>query len=371
MNRVIRAVIVGLVPITALNAAEETKSPVDLSGDVRLRLEQDWDARTDAGLPRADRARARIRARLAAKVDLGIGLTLNGRVRTGASNAQQSANITFADFDGNNVDVLDGGVDRYSLAWKGKQVGLEIGRMGFPFFTPNEYFWDGDASPMGVAANLSKALRGDATLKFSGGTFRLPAGFYGYSGTLVAGQVVAESKSALLAVGLFRFAANPADPDRLFLPENNGGRDYDVLAVNAQYRLRAAGKPLAFNMDVYRNLRGYSGASDPISRTNADQRTGYVLSATLGDTVERGDFQLGYRYFCMEKLAVNASYANDDIARFGSGPQALLTDVKGHDLFANYAVTSALTIGVRTMFVQRITNAEKGNRARFDVIYSF
>lgn len=370
MNRLICAAITALLPTAAATAAE-AKSPVDVSGDVRLRLEQDWDGRTESGSPRADRARARIRARLVANVDLGSGFTLNGRVRTGANNSQQSANITFADFDGNNVDVLDGGVDRYSLAWKGRRGGLEIGRMAFPFFTPNEYFWDGDASPMGVAANFAAPLSDSTTLKLSGGAFRLPAGFDGYSGTLAAVQMVAEAKPALLAAGIFRFAAALDDPDRLLLPDNNGSRDYDVLAINAQYRTRAEGKPLAFNIDVYRNLRGYSGDGDPISRANADQRTVYVLSATLGDTADRGDFQLGYRYFHMEKLAVNASYANDDVARFGSGPQATLTDVKGHDLFANYAVTGNLTVGVRTMFVRRITNAEKGNRARFDVIYAF
>ena len=46
-------------------------------------------------------------------------------------------------------------------------------------------------------------------------------------------------------------------------------------------------------------------------------------------------------------------------------------DVEGHDLFANYAVMKGLTVGVRAMRVERITNRENGSRARLDVVYSF
>ena len=73
----------------------------------------------------------------------------------------------------------------------------------------------------------------------------------------------------------------------------------------------------------------------------------------------------------MEKLAVDASYAHDDLARLGTASQAALTDLRGHDLYANYAVTGHLTAGVRTIFSHRLSNAEDDDRARFDVSYAF
>jgi hypothetical protein len=45
-----------------------------------------------------------------------------GRVRSGGDDSQPNTIITFADFDGNNVDKLRFAVDRYSVAWKGSRA---------------------------------------------------------------------------------------------------------------------------------------------------------------------------------------------------------------------------------------------------------
>ena len=344
---------------------------LDLSGDVRLRLEQDWDSRKADGSKRDERTRARIRVRVNAKSDLGNGFTVKGRVRSGSKNSQQNANITFEDFDDNPGNTLKILADRYSLAWNGESAGVEAGRMAFPFFTPNEYMWDGDISPLGVAGYVSMPLSGSARLTLRTGAFRLPAGLTGYSGALYAAQGVVGAGPATLAAGLFRFDADPGDPDGALLLDNNGARDYSVLAVNAQYKLPAGGRNMTLGADFYRNLESYAHSADPISLAGKNERTGYVLSAAWGDTGAPGHFQLGYRYFRMEKFAVNASYAHDDVARFGTAAQASLTDLKGHDIYANYAVTKALTIGVRAMAVERLRSIEDGKRARLDLIYKF
>ncbi|MCB2060643.1 MAG: porin [Novosphingobium sp.] len=344
---------------------------LDLSGDVRLRLEQDWDSQKADGSKRDERTRARIRVRINAKADLGDGFALKGRVRTGGKGSQQNANITFKDFDHNPGNTLKITPDRYSLAWKGKSGGVEAGRMGFPFFTPNEYLWDGDVSPLGLAGNVSMPISGSAKLKFNAGGFMLPAGLSHYSGALYAGQAVLESGGATLAAGLFRFDADAGDPDRLILLDSNGSRDYTVLALNAQYALPAGDKPLVLGADFFRNLKSYNDPTDAIGFANRKERTGYVLSAAWGDTKAPGHLQLGYRWFRMERLAVNASYAHDDVARFGTASQASLTDLKGHDVYANYAVCDALSLGLRAMFVERLTSIEDGKRARIDLVYKF
>lgn len=107
-------------------------------------------------------------------------------------------------------------------------------------------------------------------------------------------------------------------------------------------------------------------ARDPISRTHANQRTGYVFSAAWGDTNKPRQLQLGYRWFRMEKLAVNGSYAHDDAFRSGT-----VTNLKGHDIYANYAITRAFTLGIRAMAVERLTTREDGKRARLDLTYKF
>lgn len=352
-------------------ARAEGLPPIDLSADVRLRVEQDWDSQTATGTSRAERARARIRLRVNAAADLGQRLTVRGRVRTGGSGSHQNANITFADFDGNPADTLKFVVDRYSLAWKGKSGGLEAGRMGFPFFAPNEYFWDGDISPLGAAGNVTLPVADAGKLKLVAGGFLLPAGLKEFSGSLYAGQAQFDTGGTTFAAGLFRFEADLGDPDRLLLLDGNGARDYTVLAVNAQQKVPLAGNNLVLGADLFQNLQSYAGAGDAFTLANRGERTGYVLSASWGDTSKPGRVQLGYRYSRMEQFAVNASYAHDDIARFGTAAQSRLTDTKGHDLYVNYALFPGFTAGVRAMFVERLTSIEDGKRVRLDLAYNF
>ncbi|MDB5584268.1 MAG: Porin-like protein [Bradyrhizobium sp.] len=357
------------LPVHVANAGDNPK--LDLSADVRVRLEQDWDSQTATGSKRLNRARSRIRARVNAALDLGDGFRLFGRVRTGAENSQQNANITFADFDHNPVDRFNISADRFSLAWQKKAGGAEVGRMAFPYFTQNEYFWDGDINPLGVAGNLTLPLSLTTKLRFNAGSFLLPVGLSHYSGQLYAGQAVATHGPATLAAGLFRFESDAHDPDHLTLLDDNGSRDYSVLALNGQYRVSAGRKPVALGVDFYRNLQGYRNSTDAISRANDNQRTGFVLSAAWGDTNAAKHVQLGYRYFHMERLAVDSSYSHDDLARLGSPPQAALSDLQGSDLYANYALTRKLMVGARMIFARRITTIEDGKRARLDVTYRF
>jgi hypothetical protein len=359
------------IALSSQAALAATGPSLDVSGDVRIRGEQDWDSQNAAGVKRLERTRFRIRARLNVKANLGGGFVARGRVRTGGEGSQQNANITFHDFDGNPEDTLKLSVDQFSLAWQGKSGGVEVGRMAFPFFTQNEYFWDGDINPLGFAGNISVPIGKNWKLRLNGGAFKLPVALSLYAGELIAGQGVLEHKSATLAAGLFRFNADRSDPDRLRLLHGNGSRDYGILALNARYKLPLGGRSFVLGADFYQNLKSYRNSSNAINRANASQRTGYVLSAAWGDTSKPGHFQLGYRWSHMEKLAVNASYAHDDLARFGTPAQAALTDLKGHDIYANVAVTKSITIGVRTMLVKRITNIENGKRARIDLSYKF
>ncbi len=342
-----------------------------LSADIRVRLEQDWDSTTATGAPRADRLRSRIRARLAARIEPAEHLSVALRARTGGKGSQQNANVTFADFSGNPTEKLGVSLDQFEIDWKGKSAGLQAGRMAFPFFTQNEFMWDADINPLGVAAYASLPLGKQATLKATVGHFALPVGLADYSGRLTAGQLTYSNRQVTLAGGVFRFQPSRSDPDRLRLLDGNGQRIYTLLALNGRYTQKVAGRPLVVGVDLFHNLERYRDPSDSVGFANNNQRDGYVASASLGDTSAPRHFQIGYRYFHIERLAANSSYSHDDISRLGVPSQAANSDLAGHDLYANLAVSRHLTLGLRSMLAHRLTNAEKAKRFRLDFNYSF
>ena len=329
-----------------------------LSADIRVRLEQDWDSTTATGAPRADRLRSRIRARLAARIEPAEHLSVALRVRTGGKGSQQNANVTFADFSGNPNEKLGVSLDQFEIDWKGKSAGIQIGRMTYPFFTQNEFMWDADINPLGLAAYASLSLGKQATLKATIGHFALPVGLAHYSGQLTAGQLAYSDRHVTLAGGIFHFQPSLTDPDRLRLLDGNGQRVYTVLVLNGRYTQKLAGKPLAMGVELFHNLEQYRDPSDNVGFANNDQRDGYVLSAAVGDSAAPRHFQFGYRYFHIERLAVNSSYSHDDISRLGVPSQAANSDLAGHDIFANYAVNRHLTAGIRFIFAHRLTNPE-------------
>ena len=267
--------------VLSSNAALAKPAIPKISGDFRLRSEVDWDSVTAAGMPRKDRARSRLRARLAVSESLAKGLTLNLRVRTGGKGSQQNANVTFGDYSGNRPEPLGVSLDRFEISWTGKHAVVSAGRMAFPFFTQNEFFWDADINPLGLAGSVTLPLGGKRTLKATVGQFTLPVGLADYSGGLTAGQVTYSDSHATLAAGLFHMQPSRSDPDRLNLLDGNGQRAYTVLAVNGRYARKIDKVTLTVGADFFRNLTSYSDPADPIGLANTKRRTGYVLSVML------------------------------------------------------------------------------------------
>ncbi len=113
---------------------------LQLGGDLRLRLEQDWDSVDAQGLPREDRTRARVRARAGLFFMPNEHLWLGLRLRTGADGSQQSAHITWAQSGGGDRGDADINLDQWYVRGQGKRWSGTAGRMVFPFFHQNEMF---------------------------------------------------------------------------------------------------------------------------------------------------------------------------------------------------------------------------------------
>lgn len=344
-----------------------------LGGDFRFRLEGDWDSQRADGSERDDRARARVRARLALGWQITDAWEFGTRLRSGSEASQQSSHITVADFDGNDTGDADFMLDKWFLEGRSERLWGWAGRNGFPFWKQNEMFWDDDVTPAGVAGGWARPLAGSGTLSLNLGYLQLPVGMTAFSGHLGAGQVVFEHDGAgadfIVAAGLFGFEADPDDPEALGLRNGNGGRDYTIAVVSAQVRDSVARRPLVLGLDYLHNSEDYA-RDDPFAFANRDQSDGFVASVQWGPTA-KGSWQFGYWFARIETLALNASYAQDDWIRWGSAVQTDSSDYEGHELRGSYGLGDAGRLVVRLFLVEAITSRQDGKRLRIDYNLGF
>lgn len=358
---------------TALQAYSPKSVPdLTIYGDLRARYEWDWDSQTAAGLPRTNRDRARGRVRAGFTFKASPEWTIGGRIRSGNPYSQQSPHLTFHASDGINDDFRMQ-ADRYFIQFKQDAVTAWFGRNTTPFWQQNEMWWDEDVTPTGAAASYDHKLP-SGTLTATGAVFGLPDGMSRLNGSLGGVQLkyVHPIKPAqlTLAGGLYRFTGQE---DARYLRNRNGARDYLLGVVSAQWSTVVAdARPLVFGVDLIRNFESY-GAADvaPLAASQRDEKNGYVLSVLFGPLKNPGDWQIGWFYGHIETLAVNASYAQDDWARFGAGPQSDVSDIKGHELRATVVLTKSINVQARFFAVDAITSIQDGKRLRVDLNWKF
>lgn len=352
-------------------AAAENQSRLTLSGDLRLRFESDWDSQTAAGAPRIDRTRGRLRARVNAGYAFDPAWSGGLRIRTGSTHSQQSPHLTFAADDGGRDD-LEFVLDRYFVQFKEGPVTAWAGRNSFPFWQQNEFFWDEDVTPTGLAGSYETSA-GQGKLASTLGAFFLPDGGFGLNGHLLSGQLKYTASAGggqfTLAAGLHRFDGETGAED---LRNRNGERDYLVGVLSAQWSTPAGGRPLALGVDVINNFENYDVVdAAPLPADQTDETFGYVLSVQYGQMKQPRDWQLGYYYAHIETFAVNASFAQDDWVRWGSGPQTDGSDGAGHEFRASYMLARNLNLVARLFIVEAITSVQDGKRFRLDANWRF
>jgi hypothetical protein len=359
-----------LAASTATNAF--TVAPnLTVNGDVRLRYESDWDSHTAAGTLRTDRERGRFRLRANATYAFDSAWSFSARVRSGHPQSQQSPHLTFATNDGPSDD-LRFSLDRYFFHYKHGTTTAWLGRNSSPFWQQNELFWDEDITPTGVAVSFDHK-HSNATLTTTLGAFALPDGNNRLHGQLFAAQLKytapVDTARLTLAAGLHAFEGGSG---ARFLRNRNGARDYLVGLLSAQWSTPVAGLPLALGIDLFHNFKNYSAAdAAPFPASQTDETLGYVFSVVAGQLKNPRDWLVGYYYAHVETFATNASYAQDDWARFGSGPQSDLTDIKGSEFRVAYAFTKDLNLMARLFLVDAITSRQDGKRFRLDLNWKF
>ena len=354
--------------------AYSPKSAPDLTiyGDLRVRYEWDWDSQNAAGVARLDRDRARGRIRAGFTYKFGPEWTLGARVRTGNPLSQQSPHLTFHENDG-LTDDFKVQADRYFIQYKKDALTAWGGRNTTPFWQQNEMWWDEDVTPTGVAATYDQKLP-TGTLSTTGAILGLPDGMRRLNGTLVGAQLKyvrpVKPSQLTLAGGLYQFNGKNGAQN---LRNRNGARDYLLGVLSAQWSTAVAdARPLVLGVDLIKNFRSYNAAAvSPFAARQEGEKNGYVFSVLLGQLKNPSDWQVGYYYAHIETLAVNASYSQDDWARFGNGPQADVSDFKGHEFRATFVITKSLNLAARLFLVDAITSVQDGKRFRVDLNYKF
>jgi hypothetical protein len=348
-----------------------------LSGDFRLRLEQDWDSHTADGDEREDRLRARIRARIGFGYSPTDALSFGLRLRSGSDDSQQSPHVTILDFDHNSTGDADFNFDKAYL--RGKWGGFEgwVGRNSLPAWTPNELLWDDDVTPAGIGLHWAAGIGARGNLALNGGYLSLPAGMRAFAGNLALGQAVLSADASggshyTLAIGALRFDADPDDPSAAILRQGNGGRDYLLWVGNLQARLTVGGRPLTVGLDYMANSQDYSASDpDPFTAAHRNETDGYDLYVTWGGTGKKGAWLVGLWYAHIEALAVNASYAQDDWVRWGSATQTDSSDLEGVELRAAVGLGQNQSLMARLYLVEAISSPQDGNRLRVDYNVGF
>jgi hypothetical protein len=133
-----------------------TANPLQLTGDVRLRYEQNW------GDGRRDRGRGVVRGRLRATYAFDKVFSAGARLVTGDPDDPNTADVTLTQFDDDLVVALDQLFGKVHLG----ALDLYGGKFDNPFIR-TDLVWDGDVNPEGIAAVVTQPLAG-LTLRASG-----------------------------------------------------------------------------------------------------------------------------------------------------------------------------------------------------------
>jgi hypothetical protein len=351
---------------------------LSLYGDFRGRLEADWDSKRSDGTDRDDRTRLRIRLRAGLEYKPIDRISFGFRVRSGSDDSQQSPHITIVDFDDNDTGDADFNFDKWYFEYKFGKSAVWFGRNSLPFWKPDDLMLDDDVTPAGLAYSYA----GDQ-VSFHTGYFSNPVGMKNFTGNTGVAQVVLNTAMGdtkfVFAGGVAAIDADPGNPNNGLLLDGNGARDYTIWVVNVQASLTTLNRPLKLNLDLYHNSENYSASDpDPFTAFHRDETGGYVVSARLGDTNDRGDWLFGYFYSHIESLAINNSLAQDDWVRWGSAMQTRASNFEGSEFRAAVSLGNNMNVVARLYVVEGIKlrtisslDKEDGNRFRIDLNFRF
>lgn len=365
----------------AAAANHESTGQLDLFGDFRLRLEQDWDSLQGDGTKRDDRLRLRIRLRGGFEYHIDSNWSVKIQARSGPDLSQQSPHVTIHDFDGGSTGPYEFNLDYWYVgyrrggfeAWAGRNLPSYLHQDDLFIFdnvtyagAGGSYTWDLDANSIFLSFNV----------------VALPVGMRDFVGEALISQLAWQRRfgESVFSAGLgYRLSnGDPDDPAGETLLTGNSARDYREWNLQIQYRTELFSRPLLLGVDVMHNAADYESASaDSFTGFHRNDVNGFVVEALLGGK-EPGDWQFGYFYSNIDALASNSSYVQDDWVRWGNANQVRATNLRGSELRVLYTWRENFNVFARLFLVDAVdllepgdTTRETGNRFRIEINWSF
>lgn len=308
-------------PTPAAAVASDVASRLKISGDMRVRGQQDYP---DNGKP--NRHSDQVRGRIGATYAVSDLFTVGARLVTGNPDDPRSTDAQLSGFDKDLTVSLDQAYIQLNL----DKLKVNAGKIPQPF-TRTELVWDGDVSPQGISANYKTPFANGGAFRANGMVFVIDRQGTGSDSTMLGGQLGYDSP----ALGNWKYdfsaayykytigdmrGANPTYwRTNLLRPDGRYLSDFHLVdtIVGISYSGLSEKWPLRFVGDYVKN----TGA-----RTSAD--TGYGADLLLGRISSPGDWRFGYGYAMAQADAVMSAFSHDNTS--------IATNYRLHTLSMDY-----------------------------------
>ena len=348
------------------------------TGDFRFRIEQDWNSRKSDATYRDNRSRLRYRFRFGMNYQLIEWAEFGMRIRTGFREKQQDPHLTLGDGFKEFSTVPIGFEKLFFKAHYKKFTGW-LGKNTFPFEKQNELFWSDNVYPDGVfisgkfpfESSFIQTLQingGHFILGTSGATFDQDQYFQGI-------QAVTSHFNNRLTIfpSFYYFHEMPNIPDG----NETYNLDYSILHIGTKATILE--KPtVKVGLDYYHNFEDQK-SNDSVPQQFKNQNDGIVVSISLGDLKDKGDWMFGAYYTYLERYAIIDFFAQNDWVRWDyssqGSPDGRLSNFQGLELRMAYLIRKNFRLKVRYFIVEQLipygVSKETGQRIRLDLDIGF
>lgn len=339
-------------PAAPGSTAADWTSKIKLKGDLRLRHEYtDNDANlTDDG-DQVDRNRQRIRFRLGAFAELSDQLTVGGGLASGGDDPRSTNQTLDSNFSTKPIQ-LDYAFAEYAFNDWATVIGGKFARKNY-LWQPTDAFWDSDINPEGVSFNFAFDTGLGAAFANTGywvlNEFSRneddPFMYY-----LQLGQGFSSGSLFGTVAGTYYGYQNTDEPNTFEFSEGtNTDDEFDALQLSAEIGTKVGATKLAFIGDYMVN-----------TETDTSEDTGYGVGGKLG----HGKWGFKYIYVDLDANAVPDIFPDSD--RFGGG-----TDIKGHEIAGEYALTDNVELGLDFYAVESKATGVDENLLQADIVIAF
>lgn len=375
MNKNTYLLLLLLFPLFLTAQNDSIQKKLKFTADFRFRVEQDWDSQKPDGSQRDDRTRLRYRARIGATYDFKDWVSFGMRIRTGQPNKQQDPQLTIGDQFSSVPIAFEKIYANFNYNW----LSAWIGKNTFPFEKQNELFWSDNVFPEGVSLSGKFSFENKfvQSLKVNTGHF-----IFATSGSSLGNDSYFEGIQLVSSHWQNRVKFFPAFYYFKNMPDIPDGGDtfnidYSIVHLGTNVVLLKSPK-LTAGFDYYQNIQNYD-SNDSIPKLLQDQKTGYVANAGIGKLDKKGDWKVQLTYTYLERFAAVDYLAQNDWARWDyssqDSPDGRLTNFKGLEIMAGYALAENMNLNVRFFTVEQLvaygTTKENGNRIRLDFNIGF